>query len=376
VGIATQDPELRAKFDGKPEHVINFFFMMAEEVRGIMASMGFRKFEDMVGRTDMLKTDQSALNSKTKHLDLGPILTPAFTLNPGADIVNTMGQDHELDIAIDNRFMAEALPALEHGTPVQIKATIGNTDRTAGTMLSHEVTKRYGLQGLPDNTIHLQLTGHGGQSFGFTAAKGITLEVEGDANDGVGKGLSGAHIYVYPPKFTDHTDYVPEENLIVGNVACYGATSGEVNFRGIAGERFCVRNSGAIAVVEGVGDHGCEYMTGGQVVILGPTGRNFAAGMSGGVGYIWDPLGEFPSKCNMEMVGLEAVQETEDVEALRSHLQNHKDRTGSGVAGALLERWSTGAINEFVKVMPHDYKRVINEQKAAREAAEDVAQAA
>jgi len=380
VGIATQDPELRAKFAGKPEHVINFFFLLAEEMRGYMARMGFRTVEEMVGRSDMLRVDPSALHAKTETLDLGPILTPAAALAPGEPQINTMEQDHfspeatGLPTILDYGLIEAATPALESGTPVRISEVVNNRNRSVGAMLSNEISKRYGGAGLPDGTIHVGLTGHTGQSFGFTLAKGVTMEVKGDANDGCGKGLSGGEIIVYPDMDVLHDAFVPEENVVVGNVALYGATSGQAFFRGKGGERFCVRNSGALAVVEGIGDHGCEYMTGGRVVCLGETGVNFGAGMSGGVAYIYDPHGSFPVRCNPEMVGLERVETAEESAQLRSYVEAHAQKTGSGVAATLLSEWEA-SLPAFVKVMPHDYKRVMLEMAKEEDGAEKLAAA-
>jgi glutamate synthase domain-containing protein 2 len=270
VGVATQDPLLRKKFSGKPEHVVNFFFMMAEEVREYMAAMGFRKFDELIGQIQHVEVNPDVLNYKSQGLDLKPLLIPAQTLNEKAGMIKTMEQDHLLDQALDNEMIKRAAPALEKGSPVKMELPVTNLNRTVGTMLSFQVSKKFGKQGLPDDTIHIKLNGHGGQSLGFTLARGITIEVEGDSNDYVGKGLSGGKIAVYPAtKGVLDSGYVAEDNVIVGNVCLYGATAGKAFFRGKAGERFCVRNSGALAVVEGVGDHGCEYMTGGRVVVLG-----------------------------------------------------------------------------------------------------------
>uniref|UniRef100_A0A7S4F7M2 Glutamine amidotransferase type-2 domain-containing protein n=1 Tax=Chrysotila carterae TaxID=13221 RepID=A0A7S4F7M2_CHRCT len=374
VGIATQDPELRKKFAGKPEHVINFFFLMAEEMRGYMAQMGFRTMSEMIGRADMLRVDEEALTEKSRLLDLGPILTPAAALAPGEPQINTMSQDHfskfatGLDSILDHELIVAAEQALKDGTPVTIDASINNLNRCVGTMLSNEISKRYGAAGLPDGTITVNLKGQTGQSFGFTLAKGVTLNVSGDANDGCGKGLSGGEIYVTPQPSTIAAGLVPEDNVVVGNVALYGATSGRAFFRGKAGERFCVRNSGAITVVEGMGDHGCEYMTGGRVVCLGETGINFGAGMSGGIAYMYDPNSTFAGKCNMEMVGLEEVGDAEEIATLKGYLESHVQHTGSTVAANLLAQWPA-PLKSFIKVMPHDYKRVLLERAAAADAA-------
>jgi glutamate synthase (NADPH/NADH) len=381
VGIATQDPELRAKFSGKPEHVVNFFFLLAEEMRGIMAKMGFRTVHEMIGRADMLRVDESTLNDKTRTLDLGPILTPASALAPGVEHVNTMGQDHFSPDAtglqpyppettssgtnlLDELLIERAEAALQSGTPVVLNQTISNRNRSVGAMLSNEISKRYGGEGLPDGTITVNLDGHTGQSFGFTLAPGVTMNVYGDANDGCGKGLSGGEIVVRPGDEVMANGLVPEEHVVLGNCALYGATRGKAFFRGTAGERFCVRNSGALAVVEGIGDHGCEYMTGGRIVCLGPTGVNFAAGMSGGIAYVYDPPGEFAGNVNREMVELERVESEAETEELRSYIQMHAERTGSGVAQRLLDGWPA-AVPSFVKVMPTDYKRVLEATASA-----------
>ena len=364
VGVATQDPELRKKFSGQPEHVMNYFFLMAEEIREIMAQLGYRTMEDMIGQTQHLETNTRGMHYKSRGLDLSPLLTPASELNPSAGTRNLTTQYHGLDVAKDNEIIAKARPALDDGTPVVIEDTVSNLNRTFGTMLSYEVSKKYGAQGLPDDTIQLKLNGHGGQSFGFTLAKGITATIEGDCNDYAGKGLSGGKIAVFPSQEVIDDGFVPEDNVVVGNVCLYGATAGKAFFRGKAGERFCVRNSGALAVVEGIGDHGAEYMTGGRLVCLGETGRNFAAGMSGGVAYVYDPGNKFPQRCNMGLVGLESVVEVADSEELFDFIKEHVAMTGSGVGQSMLEDWDN-VVKNFVKVMPHDYKRVLEERAAA-----------
>lgn len=364
VGIATQDEELRRKFTGQPEHVVNYFFLLAEELREIMAKLGYRTIAEMVGQTQHLEFNKRGLHYKSRGLDLTPLLTPASELNPSAGIRNLTTQYHGLDIAKDNEFLQQAQEALENQTPVVIESHVQNINRTLGTMLSYEVSKRYGNEGLPDNTIHLKLRGHGGQSLGFTLAKGITMTVEGDANDYTGKGLSGGTIAVFPSPDVVADGFAPENNVVVGNVCLYGATRGKAFFRGKAGERFCVRNSGALAVVEGVGDHGCEYMTGGYMVCLGDTGRNFAAGMSGGIAYVYDPDGKFPARCNMGLVGLESVESQDESDQLFGFIQEHVEMTGSTVGQAMLEDWSS-SVGKFVKVFPHDYKRVLEERAAA-----------
>ncbi|GKY97518.1 hypothetical protein MPSEU_000710000 [Mayamaea pseudoterrestris] len=364
VGIATQDEELRRKFAGQPEHVVNYFFLLAEEVREIMANLGYRTMEEMIGQTQNLEMNRKGLHYKSRGLDLSPLLTPASELNPSAGIRNLTTQYHGLDIAKDNAFIAAAKDALENKTPVVIEDECTNINRTMGTMLSYEISKRYGSEGLPDDTIKIKLKGHGGQSMAFTLAKGVTMTVEGDANDYAGKGLSGGKIAVYPASSVIEDGFVPEHNVVVGNVCLYGATSGKAFFRGKAGERFCVRNSGALAVVEGVGDHGCEYMTGGAMVCLGETGRNFAAGMSGGIAYIYDPEGKFPARCNMGLVGLETIESSDESEELLSYIKEHVEVTGSTVGQEMVENWDV-RVGHFIKVMPHDFKRVLMEKQAS-----------
>ncbi len=360
VGIATQDPELRKKFRGKPEHVVNYLFMVAEETRQIMAQLGFRTIDEMVGRVDCLETDAAIKHWKADGLDLTSLLTPIEKPHPDVGTVCTQVQDHGLDKSLDiTQLLDLARPALESGEKVRARLPIINTNRTVGTILSHEIAKKWGEECLPDDTIHFQLHGSAGQSFGAFLARGVTLELEGDANDYVGKGLSGGWIIINPPQ---DSSFVPEENIIVGNVCLYGATGGRAFFRGRAAERFAVRNSGALAVIEGVGDHGCEYMTGGRVVILGPTGRNFAAGMSGGVAYVWDPKNEFLVNCNLGMVELEKVVEEDDIAELRELVELHQTYTQSTRASEILAQWET-SLPQFVKVMPSDYKRVLMENK-------------
>ena len=357
VGIATQDPELRKKFKGKPEHVINYLFMVAEEAREIMASLGLRTFNEMVGRVDKLDTVDAIVHWKAQGIDLTPILTPAKKKNAVTQVYWTKPQDHGLDKALDNRMIELAQEAITSGKQVRGELKIKNTNRTVGTMLSHEIAKVWGEELLPDETVHFKFEGSAGQSFGAWLAKGVTLELEGDANDYVGKGLSGGKIIVYPSK---KATFVPAENMIIGNVVLYGAVSGKAFFRGRAAERFCVRNSGAWAVIEGVGDHACEYMTGGRAVILGDTGRNFGAGMSGGVAYVLDANDDFASKCNQEMVDLERLEYQEEIAVVKGLIQEHFDYTGSAVAERLLQDWDN-AVRTFVKVMPTDYRRVLRE---------------
>lgn len=361
VGIATQDPVLRAKFAGEPEHVVNFFFMIAEEVREIMAQLGFRKMDDMIGRADLLEQDAEVIasNPKLGNVDLSVLLTPAASLRPGAPQRCVEKQDHALEQALDQQLIAQAQPAINQGLPVYIESEVVNVNRAVGTMLSHEVTKKYHAEGLPPDTIHVKLSGSAGQSLGAFLCKGITLELEGDSNDYVGKGLSGGKVIVYPPR---GSTFDPKENIAIGNVALYGATAGEAYFNGMAAERFGVRNSGARAVVEGIGDHGCEYMTGGTVVILGRTGKNFAAGMSGGVAYVLDKEGTFSKRCNLGLVDLDPVEEEEDVLTLRSLIQQHLRLTKSKLAAEVLAEFNE-YLPKFVKVFPRDYKRVLKQQK-------------
>ncbi|HTQ57328.1 MAG TPA: glutamate synthase large subunit [Bryobacteraceae bacterium] len=362
VGIATQDPVLRAKFQGQPEHVINFFFFIAEQVRQYMAQMGFRTFNEMVGRVDMLEARRAAGHWKARGLDFSAILhSPQVPARIARRCVQ--GQDHGLQQSLDFKLIDLAREALDHRTPIQIKLPVRNVHRTVGAMLSGEIARRYGSAGLPDNTIRFDLTGSAGQSFGAFLAKGVTLTLEGDANDYAGKGLSGGRLAVFPPR--DST-FLPEENILIGNVALYGATGGEAYFNGMAGERFAVRNSGATAVVEGLGDHGCEYMTKGLVVVLGKTGRNFAAGMSGGIAYVLDEAGDFAEKrCNPASVDLEPVGG--DSALLRSLIANHVAHTASPRGKWILENWDA-MLPRFVKVFPHEYKRVLHGAPPARSA--------
>jgi glutamate synthase (NADPH) large chain len=354
VGIATQDPDLRAKFQGSPENVINFFFYIAEEVREIMAQLGFRTMDEMIGRVDMLEARQATGHWKAKGIDLSSLIyNPPTPLRVGRRCL--IAQDHGIAQALDYRLIDHAREAIEHGTPVDIKLPIRNIHRTVGAMLSGEVARRHGSAGLPDDTIRFHFTGSAGQSFGAFLAKGVTLTLEGDANDYVGKGLSGGKIVVYPPR---SSTFVAEENIIVGNVVLYGATSGEVYFNGMAGERFAVRNSGATAVVESVGDHGCEYMTNGLVVVLGKTGKNFAAGMSGGFAYVLDETGDFAAVlCNRAGVDLEPPL-AEDLRLVKGLIEKHGQATSSPRARHILKNWEALS-PQFVKVFPHDFKRVL-----------------
>ena len=364
VGIATQDPELRRKFSGKPEHVVNYLFMVAEELRSIMARLGLRSVNEMIGRVDLLHANQAIDHWKASGLDLSKVLAPAQVVFENTGFYCSQPQDHGLDKALDQQLIRLAAPALEDGSEVQITHEILNVNRVVGTMLSHQVCRRFGAAMLPDDTINIKLHGSAGQSLGAWLARGITLTVEGDANDYVGKGLSGGKIILYPPA---QSTFKAEENIIAGNVILYGATAGEVYIRGMVAERFCVRNSGAVAVVEGVGDHGCEYMTGGRVVILGSTGRNFAAGMSGGIAYVWDPEQRFAAQCNREMCELEPVTTAENIVELQSLIQQHHRYTASPVAASILDNWKTW-LPCFVQVMPVDYKRVLQQRAAANAA--------
>ncbi|HKT54234.1 MAG TPA: glutamate synthase large subunit, partial [Caulobacteraceae bacterium] len=399
VGVATQDPVLRARFTGQPEHVINYFFFVAEELRAIMAEMGFRTVNEMIGRVDRIDVAPAVDHWKAKGIDLSKVLHKA-KVDPSVARYNTERQDHGLDTALDHDIIGGARPALEEGKPVRLEHTIRNINRTVGAMLSGAIARQHGHAGLPEGSISVRFTGVAGQSFGAFLAHGVTLELIGDANDYVGKGLSGGRVIVrQPPEATRE----PTQNIIVGNTVLYGAIAGEAYFQGVAGERFAVRNSGAVAVVEGTGDHGCEYMTGGVVVVLGETGRNFAAGMSGGIAYVYDPQGRFGRLCNLSMVELErlgglqasnADQGEEamrprqralgahdagmgdplrhDAERLRILIERHLLHTGSPRARMLLENWET-ALKSFVKVMPKDYRRALMDLEVERRAAKTAA---
>jgi glutamate synthase (ferredoxin) len=358
VGVATQDPELRKNFTGKAEFIVNFFQFIAQEVREYMAALGFRTVDEMIGRVDRLNVRPAVSHWKARGLDFSAILHQP-DVPAKAPRRRMRAQDHGLEHAVDHAIISRCADALEHKTPVSMSLPIGNAHRTVGTMLGYEVTRRHGAEGLPEDTIRLQFTGSAGQSFGAFVPRGITLRLEGDSNDYVAKGLSGGKVIVYPPR---QATFVPEENILIGNVALYGATSGEAYFRGVAGERFAVRNSGAHAVVEGVGDHGCEYMTGGRVIVLGHTGRNFAAGMSGGVAYVLDVAGDFQRRCNHELVDLEPLEHVEDIELVRSLVERHVKYTGSEHGARVLNAWSRCAAM-FVKVMPRDYKRALEAER-------------
>ena len=355
VGVATQDPKLRKRFTGEAEHVVNFMRFIAMELREIMAKLGFRKLEDMVGRTDKLAPWKAIEHWKASGIDISPIL---HRPEMGADVgrFRSQAQDHGLEKSLDvTKLLDICKPAIERGEKVRAELPIKNVNRVVGTIVGSEITKKHGPNGLPEDTVLLKFNGSAGQSFGAFMPKGMTLELEGDANDYFGKGLSGGKLIVYPPK---GSTFVAEENIIIGNVALYGATAGETFVRGLAGERFGVRNSGVNAVVEGVGDHGCEYMTGGRVVILGQTGRNFAAGMSGGVAYVLDEAGDFATRCNMELVGLEKLEDVDEIEEVWKLIQRHQTLTHSERAGKILGDWKY-FLPKFVKVMPQDYKRVL-----------------
>ncbi|MBM3384669.1 MAG: glutamate synthase subunit alpha, partial [Betaproteobacteria bacterium] len=380
VGVATQDPVLRRKFTGKPEYVVNYFFFVAEEVRELMASLGVRKLDELIGRTDLLDVNRGIEHWKAKGLDFSRVFyMPKMPAE--VSLRHTEVQDHGLEKVLDRRLLELAQPALLRGEKVAIDMPIRNINRTVGTILSHEIASRYGHEGLPEDTIRVKFAGSAGQSFGAFLARGISLELVGDTNDYAGKGLSGGRISVQPsPKFRGE----PTENIICGNVVLYGAIAGEAYFRGVAGERFAVRNSGASAVVEGVGDHGCEYMTGGTVAVLGLTGRNFAAGMSGGIAYVLDVDGEFAKRCNPAMVDLEPVlTESEqqgrlarelwhrgqsDEAILRRLLEAHVKHTGSRRGRQVLEKWGEHR-GRFVKVFPKEYRRALGELAASQKKA-------
>ncbi|KAI8138284.1 hypothetical protein BJV82DRAFT_651579 [Fennellomyces sp. T-0311] len=372
VGIATQDPELRKKFEGKPEHVINFFYYLAEELRSIMAKLGFRTINEMVGHADLLKVNDSLRTYKTSNLDLSPILTPASSLRPNVATHCVSKQKHNLHVRLDNYFIDEGEPAMADKERVVIETPVVNTDRALGATLSYHISKRHGEAGLPHGTIHCKMQGSAGQSFGAFLAPGVFFELEGDANDYVGKGLSGGQVAIYPPH---NAMFESNENIIVGNVCLYGATAGRAFFSGIAAERFCVRNSGASAVCEGVGDHGCEYMTGGRVVVLGDTGRNFAAGMSGGIAFVLDTKEKFKQNVNKEMVELETVNDPERIEELRDLIEDHAHYTGSKIAQEVLSHFNE-YLPKFVMVMPIEYRNLLLREKQLKEQAIEEKEAA
>ncbi|MBI4974232.1 MAG: glutamate synthase large subunit, partial [Candidatus Omnitrophica bacterium] len=353
VGVATQEEILRKRFTGRPEYIENYLHFVADELREILASLGIRKMDELIGRTDLLEVNHAILHEKAKGIDFSKILyRPDVPESVGIYCVKE--QDHGIDRILDLKLIERSREALENRQPVRMELPIKNTNRTTGVMLSGEVTQRYGEEGLAEDTIHFKFTGNAGQSFGAFLAKGITLELEGDANDYVGKGLSGGRIIIYPSK---RATFVPDENIISGNTTFYGTTSGEAYICGVAGERFCIRNSGLYTVVEGAGDHGCEYMTGGRVVILGRTGRNFAAGMSGGIAYIYDEDKGFSSRCNMSMVEFDAIQE-EDELTIHELVSKHYKYTGSTKAKKVLDNFK-GELKRFIKVMPLEYKRIL-----------------
>ena len=396
VGVATQDPVLRAKFTGQPEHIISYFFFVAEELRAIMARLGFRTVQEMIGQVGRLDVEEAVAHWKARDIDLSRILHAPHLEEPKG-LWNSQRQDHGLGKALDHELIAEAHGALEGGAPVRIEKTVRNLNRTVGAMLSGEIARRHGHAGLPDGAIHVRLSGAAGQSFGAFLSRGVTLELVGDANDYVGKGLSGGRIVVRQPAGSTRD---PTVNIIAGNTVLYGAIAGEAYFEGVAGERFAVRNSGAVAVVEGVGDHGCEYMTGGVVVVLGDTGRNFAAGMSGGIAYVYDPARRFAAMCNPAMVDLAAIEPTRpsphddsprarsmsvsdsgmgdplnhDSERLRLLIERHHAQTGSARAAMLLSDWPA-SVGLFVKITPKDYRRALLELAAEKASANAMAAA-
>jgi glutamate synthase (NADPH) large chain len=358
VGIATQDEHLREKFYGRADHVVNFFTFVAEEIREYLALLGYRKFDDIIGRTDLLESREDFDHWKLKKVDLKDLVH----MPEESKIYKryyAVAQVSKTDDVLDRDLIKEAEKALVHKEPVIIEKMVKNTDRTVGAMLSGEIAMRHGEEGLPDDTVQCTFRGSAGQSFGAFLASGATFRLEGDSNDYLGKGLSGGKIIVVPG---EGSTFKPEENIIIGNTVLYGATRGEVYVKGIAGERFAVRNSGAIAVIEGVGDHGCEYMTGGRVVILGETGRNFAAGMSGGIAYVLDRKGNFDYFCNMGMVELSLVEDMQDAKELKKYIQNHYNYTNSRVAKNILKNWEE-SLPRFIKVTPFEYKKILEEEK-------------
>ena len=361
VGIATQNRELRKRYRGKVDHVVRFFTFMAEGLREIMAELGFRAIDEMVGQSQCLRFREDVDHWKYKGLDLSPIL---YKEERGQEngLHQSIDQKHLIHDIVDRRLMEDARGALDDQEKISLDYKIVNTDRAVGAMLSNEISKIYKGDGLADGTIKVKFTGSAGQSFGCFTAKGVRFELEGDSNDYFGKGLSGGTLVVYPDKTAP---FKARENVIIGNVAFFGGTGGEAFIRGIAGERFCVRNSGVTAVVEGVGDHGCEYMTGGRAIVLGPTGRNFAAGMSGGVAYVYDEEGDFASKCNLEMVKLGSVENPEDIDELKNLIRKHQKETESDVAAEILVDWQD-SLSKFVRVMPVDYERMLNYMQEAR----------
>jgi glutamate synthase domain-containing protein 3 len=372
VGIATQDPELRKRFAGTPDQVVTYLMMIAQEVREIMAKLGVRRFEDLIGRTELLSMDEAIDHWKARGVDLSMVLSKP-DVPASAPRHRTRPPEPVLDSALDWELVRSCQPALERLEQVRLgfdrlgPVAVRNVNRTVGGILSGEIARRRGARGLPEGTIEIAFSGSAGQSFAAWLAPGITFSLRGETNDYAGKGLSGGVVSVRPP---DKTMFRAEENVIVGNTVLYGATAGRAFFRGLAGERFAVRNSGALAVVEGVGDHGCEYMTGGRVVVLGPTGRNFAAGMSGGVAYVYDTRRSFEGNCNLELVDLEELGE-EDISEVQALIKEHAQRTGSLVARNVLASWERSA-ERFVKVMPRDYRRALEAAAASSEAGSPV----
>jgi glutamate synthase (ferredoxin) len=363
VGVATQDPRLRERFTGQPEHVVNFMRFIAEDMREIMAQLGFRTVEEMVGRVDRLEPRKAIDHWKARGFDFSNIL---YRPDVGEEVgrYRQIPQDHGLEKSLDVTVLLDLCKnAIERGEKVTAELSIRNVNRVVGTITGSEVTRKWGAKGLPEDTIRIQFKGSAGQSFGAFLPPGMSFRLEGDANDYVGKGLSGGKLIIYPPALSP---FIAEDNIVIGNVALYGATSGEAFIRGMAGERFAVRNSGVDAVVESVGDHGCEYMTGGRVVVLGPAGRNFGAGMSGGIAYVLDEHGDFPARVNQQMVGVERLEEAAEIAAVRALVQKHLEYTGSTRARAVLEQWDV-IVPRFVKVMPKDYKRVLACVKRAHE---------
>ena len=379
VGIATQDPELRKLFNGQPEHVINFFFFVAEEARSYMSKMGFKTFDEMIGQTQFLDTDEAVKHWKTQGMDFEKLF---YKPDPwdGDTIYRSEEQNHDIYEILDRKLIKESSKAINELKPVQISSEIKNTDRSTGAMLSGEIAKIHGHKGLAEDTINIKLKGTAGQSFGVFLAKGISLDLEGEANDYVGKGISGGRIAIYPPK---NSNITPEENIIVGNTVLYGGITGECYFNGIAGERFAVRNSGATAVVEGSGDHCCEYMTGGIIVVLGKVGRNFGAGMSGGIAYVLDEDNNFKDLYNSEMIELEKINNSDekiftdnllihDKERLKNLIENHHRYTNSPKAKRILDNFEN-YLPKFIKVMPTEYKRVLMDMYSSKETSKDSA---
>jgi glutamate synthase (ferredoxin) len=354
VGIATQNPELRKKFEGKPEHVVNYMYFIAQELREIMAQLGFRTVNEMVGQVQKLDRNKAIEHYKAQGIDLSPILHQ-IPVPIGTKLYNTQQQVHQVHESIEFKIIEKAHPALFRKEKTILDFPIHNTDRAVGAIISNEISKIYGNDGLPDNTLKINFTGSAGQSFGAFATKGLTMVVNGNTNDYMGKGLSGAKLIIKVP---EKTTFKPEENIIIGNVALYGATSGEAYINGKAGERFCVRNSGAMAVVEGIGDHGCEYMTGGVAVILGSVGRNFGAGMSGGIAYVLDEDKTFERNCNMDALNLLPVDEDNDIAQLRLLIENHYNATQSPLAQRILEKWEYYLL-KFIKIFPEEYKQAL-----------------